>query len=211
MAQTKKHMKCKSVLKHLPRYVDRDLPDELETDIGLHLLDCEPCQAEMKEFRESKDALMSIGDQSLTTPALEAMQKNVRSRVHREKMRNGAARALENNRTSWAFTLTTAMAAATILCISGVYLAYFQSYEATQLSGESVPVPAGTIPIGNSFSGSSGMNVPLHPDVVETYYSIEAARSVNDTRKKDEEERDPKAVTGTKRKRRPVRAKLVNF
>ena len=55
------------------------------------------------------------------------------------------------------------------------------------------------------------MNVPLYPDIVETYYSIEAARSVNDTRKKDEEDRDPKAVTETRRKRRPVRAKLVTF
>jgi anti-sigma factor RsiW len=205
-------MKCKTVLNQLPRYVDRDLPDELETEIGLHLLDCEPCQTEVKAFKESKDALMGIGEQGLTTPALEALQKNVRSRVHREHMRNGAARALENNRTSWAFTLTTAMAAATILCVAGVYLAYFQAYDATQLSENSVPVPAGTIPIRNTFSGvPAGMNVPVYPEIVETYYSIEAARSVNDTRKKDEEDRDPKSVTETKRKRRRIRAKLVTF
>jgi hypothetical protein len=167
---------------------------------------------EMKAFKESKDALMGIGDQGLTASALDALQKNVRSRVHRQHMRSGAARALENNRTSWAFTLTTAMAAATILCVSGVYLAYFQNYDATQLSENSVPVPAGTIPIRNTFSGvPAGMNVPVYPDIVETYYSIEAARSVNDTRKKDTEEHDANTVTETKRKRRPIRAKLVTF
>ncbi|MDA0839386.1 MAG: zf-HC2 domain-containing protein [Planctomycetota bacterium] len=205
-------MKCKTVLKQLPRYVDRDLPHELETEIGLHLLDCEPCQTEMKAFKESRDALMGVGGQGLTAPALEALQKNVRSRMHREHMRNGAARALENNRTSWAFTLTTALAAATILCVAGVYLAYLQNYDVTQLSGTPVPVPAGTIPIGNAFSGvPAGMDVPVRHDLVETYYSIESARSVNDTMKKDEEDRDPKAIKEPERKRRPIRVKLVNF
>lgn len=122
-------MNCKAVRRHLPRYVDQDLPDEVVKEVGIHLVDCDECQVEFQGYRESSQALEELGDQNLTGPAIDTLQRNVRNRMLQESLRQAGDRALRKNTSSnWGLQIS-AVAAAFILIVAGVAIAYMRYYE----------------------------------------------------------------------------------
>ena len=122
-------MNCRTVRRHLPRYVDQDLPDEVVKEVGIHLVDCDECQLEFQGYRESSQALVELGDQNLTAPAIDTLQRNIRNRMLQESLRQAGDRALRKNTSSnWGLQIS-AVAAAFILIIAGVAIAYMHYYE----------------------------------------------------------------------------------
>jgi hypothetical protein len=130
-------MNCKSVKNHLPRYIDYDLPDDVLKEIGLHLVDCETCQSELRAYEESRNVLRQLGDQPMTAPAIESLQRSIRHKVQRRAMRSAANRALQrtswNPRGIWGITLAAAML---ILVMSAGFLVYLERYWAHVEQGE---------------------------------------------------------------------------
>ena len=83
-------MNCRTSAKYLPLYVGHDLPDKLYQEVGLHLLECEQCQAQLSAYQKSTRAVAELRDQPIIPPALRTMQHNIRHRVHSESLRSAA-------------------------------------------------------------------------------------------------------------------------
>jgi len=211
-------MNCKAVKNHLPRYVDDDLPDRVLKEVGLHLVDCDECQAEARAYEESRQALRQLGGQPMTAPAIESLQRGVRYRVRRRALRKAANRALE--RTAWnprGIAAVTLAAAALVLLIAAGFMAYLEYYAATQSGSPGVPmVTDGTAP-GLAQEYEDGRLVPdALADQEEILYPIESVHGGTDytfpaTFRDIQPEPTPEPTAEGRKPSVPVRVKLVTF
>lgn len=225
-------MNCKAVKNHLPRYVDDDLPDRVLKEVGLHLVDCDECQAEARAYEESRQALRQLGGQPMTAPAIESLQRGVRYQVRRRALRKAANRALE--RTAWnprGIAAVTLAAAALVLLIAAGFMAYLEYYAATQSGGPGAPTatadpsraapgtPGATdgTPPGLAPEREDGRLVPdALADQEEILYPIESVHGGTDytfpaTFRDIQPEPTPEPTAEGRKPSVPVRVKLVTF
>jgi len=212
-------MNCKTVRNHLPRYVDNDLPDEVLKEVGLHLVDCDECQAEARGYEESRQALRQLGGQPMTAPAIESLQRGVQYRVRRRTLRKAGNRALE--RTTWnprGIAAVTLAAAALILLIAAGFIAYLEYYAAAHSGRTEAPMvrddPSRFAP-GVPGMKELGNEEPL-ADQEEILYPIESVHGGTDytfpaTIRDIRPGPRAKLSTDDRKPSVPVRAKLVSF
>ena len=206
-------MNCRTSAKYLPLYVGHDLPDKLYQEVGLHLLECEQCQAQLSAYQKSTRAVAELRDQPIFPPALRTMQHNIRRRVHSESLRSAAYGPDFDSRFYWGIRMAAA-AAAVLIVVSAVMLyqvTYFENTGAEQLPNQ-VAAKAQT-----NAAKLAGLDED-ETEIIETFYPLERVRSLNRNPTppllpvRPEQPRLRIPITNRPDSNRtPVPAKLVNF
>jgi len=167
-------MNCRTSAKYLPLYVGHDLPDKLYQEVGLHLLECEQCQAQLSAYQKSTRAVAELRDQPIIPPALRTMQHNIRHRVHSESLRSAANGPDFDSRFYWGIRMAAA-AAAVLIVVSAVMLyqvTYFENTGAEQLPNQ-VAANAQT-----NAANLAGLDED-ETEIIETFYPLERVRSLH--------------------------------
>lgn len=179
-------MNCRTSAKYLPLYVGHDLPDKLYQEVGLHLLECEQCQAQLSAYQKSTRAVAELRDQPIIPPALRTMQHNIRHRVHSESLRSAANGQDFDSRFYWGIRMAGA-ASAVLIVVSAVMLyqvTYFENTGAEQLPNQvAAKAQANAAKLAGIVSETNDtMLTGLDEDeteIIETFYPLERVRSLH--------------------------------